>query len=185
MWLKVSGLSRVRNQRSQQRRAQCEAMACAAGCRPAHRDRRHRVRGVRAVDAGGDTLVVARVRPRSGVWRRCGRCGRRAPWYDRGEGRRRWRGLDWGTVQVVLEADAPRMNCPEHRPTVVAVPWARHHAGHTYSLASTATATSSPSIRTAPRQRDMSPTDRPISPMKRPGLVGGSGYWISVTSKFG
>ena len=81
--------------------------------------------------ADGVELVVARVRPRSGVSRRCGRCGRRAPWYDRGEGRRRWRGLDWGTVQVVLEADAPRVNCPVHGPTVVAVPWARHHAGHT------------------------------------------------------
>ena len=85
-------------------------------------------------DADGDTLVVARVRPRSGVSRRCGRCGCRAPWYDRGEGRRRWRGLDWGTVQVVLEADAPRVNCPAHGPTVVAVPWARHHAGHTLAF---------------------------------------------------
>ena len=85
-------------------------------------------------DADGDTLVVARVRPRSGVSRRCGRCGCRAPWYDRGEGRRRWRGLDWGTVQVVLEADAPRVNCPSHGPTVVAVPWARHHAGHTLAF---------------------------------------------------
>ena len=82
----------------------------------------------------GVELVVARVRPRSGVSGRCGRCGRRAPWYDRGEGRRRWRGLDWGTVRVVLEADAPRVSCPEHGPTVVAVPWARHHAGHTYAF---------------------------------------------------
>ena len=64
--------------------------------------------------ADGAEVVVARVRPRSGVSRRCGRCGRRAPWYDRGAGRRRWRGLDWGTVQVVLEADAPRVNCPAH-----------------------------------------------------------------------
>ena len=31
-------------------------------------------------DAEGETLVVARVRPRSGVSRRCGRCGCRAPW---------------------------------------------------------------------------------------------------------
>jgi transposase len=85
-------------------------------------------------DAEGETLVVARVRPRSGVSRRCGRCGRRAPCYDRGEGRRRWRGLDGGTVQVVLEADAPRVNCPTHGPTVVAVPWARHHAGHTLAF---------------------------------------------------
>jgi transposase len=82
----------------------------------------------------GVERVVIRVRARRGVARRCGRCGRKAPWYDRGEGRRRWRGLDWGTVQVVLEADAPRVNCPEHGPTVVAVPWARHHAGHTYGF---------------------------------------------------
>ena len=85
-------------------------------------------------EADGAEVVVARVRPRSGVSRRCGRCGRRAPWYDRGAGRRRWRGLDWGTVQVFLEADAPRVNCPAHGPTVVAVPWARHHAGHTYAF---------------------------------------------------
>ena len=80
-------------------------------------------------EADGAEVVVARVRLRSGVSRRCGRCGRRAPWYDRGAGRRRWRGLDWGTVQVFLEADAPRVNCPAHGPTVLAVPWARHHAG--------------------------------------------------------
>ncbi len=61
-----------------------------------------------ADEDGGAELVVARVRPRSGVSRRCGRCRRKAPWYDRGEGPRRWRGLDWGTVQVVLEAEAPR-----------------------------------------------------------------------------
>jgi len=30
-----------------------------------------------------------------------------------------------------LEADAPRVNCAEHGPTVAAVPWARHAAGHT------------------------------------------------------
>ena len=85
-------------------------------------------------EADGAEVVAARVRPRSGVSRRCGRCGRRAPWYDRGAGRRGWRGLDWGTVQVFLEADTPRVNCPAHGPTVVAVPWARHHAGHTYAF---------------------------------------------------
>jgi transposase len=42
--------------------------------------------------------------------------------------------LDWGTVTVVIEADVPRVNCGVHGPTVVAVPWARHHAGHTYSF---------------------------------------------------
>ena len=78
-----------------------------------------------------DQLLVAHVRPRARVRGRCGRCGRRSPGYDRGEGRRRWRALDLGTVQVYLEADAPRVACREHGPTVAAVPWARHGAGHT------------------------------------------------------
>jgi transposase len=78
-----------------------------------------------------EQLLVAHVRVRRRARDRCGRCGRRSPGYDRGEGRRRWRALDLGTVQVVLEADAPRVDCREHGPTVAAVPWARHGAGHT------------------------------------------------------
>jgi len=75
--------------------------------------------------------VVVAVRPRKGAARRCGRCGKRAGWYDRGEGRRRWRALDLGTVRVLLEADAPRVACRMHGPTVAQVPWARHGVGHT------------------------------------------------------
>jgi transposase len=78
-----------------------------------------------------EQLLVAHVRPRARARGRCGRCERRSPAYDRGEGRRRWRALDLGTIQVVLEAAAPRVDCPEHGPTVAAVPWARHGAGHT------------------------------------------------------
>jgi len=81
-----------------------------------------------------EQLIVAHVRARARARGRCGRCRRRSPGYDRGEGRRRWRALDLGTVQVVLEADAPRVSCPEHGPTVAAVPWARHAAGHTYAF---------------------------------------------------
>ena len=79
-------------------------------------------------DAGA---LVVRVRPRKGATRRCGRCGRRCGWEDRGEGRRRWRALDLGSVPAYLEADAPRVRCPEHGVTVVAFPWARHRARHT------------------------------------------------------
>ena len=75
--------------------------------------------------------VVAQVRPRRLNKRRCGRCGRRSPGYDQGEGRRRWRALDVGEMRSFLEVDAPRVNCPEHGPTVVQLPWARHGAGHT------------------------------------------------------
>jgi transposase len=75
--------------------------------------------------------VVVSCRLRRGVARRCGECARRCAGYDRGEGRRRWRALDAGTTRVYIEADAPRVTCPDHGVTVAAVPWARHGAGHT------------------------------------------------------
>ena len=74
---------------------------------------------------------VASVRPSKGNRRRCGICRRKCPFYDQGSGRRRWRGLDAGTVQVFLEADAPRVRCDVHGVVVASVPWARHGAGHT------------------------------------------------------
>ena len=75
--------------------------------------------------------VVVHVRPRRSTKRRCGRCGRRAPGYDQGVGRRNWRAMDLGVLICHLQSDAPRVNCPEHGPTVAQVPWARHGAGHT------------------------------------------------------
>ena len=83
-----------------------------------------------------EQLLVAHVRPRARARERarCGRCDRRSPAYDRGEGRRRWRALDLGSVQVVIEAAAPRVRCAVHGPTVVAVSWARHGAGHTLAF---------------------------------------------------
>jgi transposase len=39
--------------------------------------------------------------------------------------------LDLGTVQVLLEAEAPRVSCRQHGVTVAAVPWARHQARFT------------------------------------------------------
>ena len=81
-------------------------------------------------DDGTDEIVVS-CRLRRGAARRCGQCGRRCGGYDQGEGRRRWRALDAGTLRVFIEADAPRVACPDHGVTVAAVPWARHAAGHT------------------------------------------------------
>ena len=46
--------------------------------------------------------------------------------FDLGEGRRRWRALDFGTTLCFLEADAPRVRCRRHGVVVCAVPWARH-----------------------------------------------------------
>jgi transposase len=86
---------------------------------------------VEAVRLGGGGELVVSVRA---DWRerdRCGVCRRRCPRYDRGHGVRRWRSLDVGTTMVFLEAQAPRVGCPEHGIVVAAVPWARHGAGHT------------------------------------------------------
>ena len=58
-----------------------------------------------------DGVLVALVRPTRSRRGRCGLCQRRCPGYDQGEGRRRWRTLDLGTVQAFLEADAPRVRC--------------------------------------------------------------------------
>ncbi len=87
------------------------------------------VEGVRVDDADGS--IVVSVRPNAKARGRCGRCRRRSPGYDHGDGRRRWRALDAGTTKVFIEADAPRVRCRTHGPTVVAVPWARHGVGHT------------------------------------------------------
>jgi transposase len=79
-------------------------------------------------------LLVAHVRPTSRARGRCGICGLRSPGYDAGQGRRRWRALDLGTMRAVLEADAARVTCAEHGVVVAGVPWARHDAGHTYAF---------------------------------------------------
>jgi transposase len=89
------------------------------------------------VDEATD-VIVALVRPTRSRRGRCGICGRKRPGYDQGEGRRRWRALDLGVIQAFLEADAPRVACPQHGVVVAAVPWARHGAGFTRAFEDTA-----------------------------------------------
>jgi transposase len=42
--------------------------------------------------------------------------------------------LDFATVRMFVEADAPRVSCREHGVVVAHVPWARHGAGHTLAF---------------------------------------------------
>jgi transposase len=66
---------------------------------------------VEEIDFDDETAVlVASVRPTGSMRNRCGVCQRRSPRYDGGAGRRRWRALDAGTIQVHLEADSPRVS---------------------------------------------------------------------------
>jgi transposase len=83
------------------------------------------------VAGGGEAVLVASVRPAKRWASRCGQCLRRCPGYDRGDGRRRWRGLDLGSSRVFLEAEAQRVRCGEHGVVVAAVPWARHDSAFT------------------------------------------------------
>ena len=79
-----------------ERRAQWEGMGWVwAGLLGVERTTVERVE----VDEGAG-LLVAHVRPWRGQRRRCGVCRRRCQGYDAGQGRRRWRALDLGTVQA-------------------------------------------------------------------------------------
>jgi transposase len=79
------------------------------------------------------------VRPHVVVWVRakkrrkgtCGRCGATASWFDQGGGERWWRHIDVGYATCDVVALAPRVDCPEHGPTVAAVAWARHDSAFT------------------------------------------------------
>lgn len=85
-------------------------------------------------DSQDPGVLVIDVRPLALRKHRCGRCQRRGRYYDAGRGRRRWRTLDHGTAITFLEADAPRVRCPEHGVVVAHVPWAAHDAGHTHTF---------------------------------------------------
>ena len=81
-----------------------------------------------------DGALVISVRPKAKERDRCAHCHRRCPGYDWGEGRRRWRALDFGTSFAFLEAEAPRVSCKKHGVVVAAVPWARHDSSFTRSF---------------------------------------------------
>ncbi len=89
-------------------------------------------------ESGDPAAIIVSVRLSRRDRNRCGSCRKRCPRYDRGEGRRRWRALDLGTIQSFVEADTPRVECAAHGVTVAAVPWARHGTGHTRSFDDTA-----------------------------------------------
>lgn len=88
------------------------------------------VEGVELSEDG--SKFTARVRPTKRARGRCSVCHRRCGRYDAGGGRRAWRGLDLGTVQTLIEAEAPRVRCPEHGVVVQDVPWAK--AGSRFTL---------------------------------------------------
>ena len=123
---------RVERERRRRERQRCRQQRVGQRRMFAMWSRSQGLRGTVIEDvADADGAVVISVRPRAGERERCGKCHRRCRYRDEGDGRRRWRGLDNGVVSVYVEADAPRVCCPEHGVVVAAVPWARHDAGFT------------------------------------------------------
>lgn len=74
----------------------------------------------------GRANLVVFLRRKARSQGRCERCEVPPPWFDHGGGTRRWRHVDVGFATGELVAAAPRVNCPEHGPTVAHVSWARH-----------------------------------------------------------
>lgn len=59
----------------------------------------------------------------------CPHCGQFCPGYDRRV--RRWRHLDTCQYVTILEAEVPRLSCPEHGAMTATVPWAEPDSGFT------------------------------------------------------
>lgn len=59
----------------------------------------------------------------------CPKCGSSGPGYD--SRKRRWRHLDTCDLRTIIEADVPRMTCPEHGVVMLQVPWAESNSRFT------------------------------------------------------
>ena len=93
------------------------------------------VEGVEFNEGLGAVVIDARpYKPRSC---RCGRCGRKAPRYDDGQGTRLWRCNDLGGTKTYVRCEAFRVDCPDCGPTVRQVPWAAHGSRFTYAFEDT------------------------------------------------
>ena len=74
--------------------------------------------------------VIVKVDPGAGPFP-CPECQQPAPGYDRRPARR-WRHLDTCQLQTWIEAEIPRVECPQHGVKQIAVPWAE--AGSHFTL---------------------------------------------------
>lgn len=63
---------------------------------------------------------------------RCPECDKVSPGYDRR--RRRWRHTDICDYRTMVAADVPRVECSEHGPRTISVPWADDRMRHTTSF---------------------------------------------------
>jgi len=82
-------------------------------------------------DADGVQHLRIVARPNRWNQCRCPLCGRKCPKAGKAVARRKWRGLDFGSILVEIEGDTQRIHCPEHGCIVADVPWAYPGSGFT------------------------------------------------------
>jgi transposase len=73
--------------------------------------------------------VRVSIEPVAGTRFACPTCGKACPGYD--SRRRSWRHLDTCQFKTILEAEVPRVECPEHGVLQIRVPWAEPNSGFT------------------------------------------------------
>ncbi len=81
------------------------------------------------VDTCPRRQVAVHVERKTGAQLCCPTCGKPAPGYD--SRRRRWRRLDTCQYKTNLEADVPRVECPEHGVMTTSAPWAEPNSDFT------------------------------------------------------
>ena len=57
-----------------------------------------------------DGSIVISVHPTKGEQCRCGKCGRKSPYFDKGRGIRSWRALDWNAHKVYIQSEEPSVD---------------------------------------------------------------------------
>jgi transposase len=83
--------------------------------------------------ARDESCLTVCVGDAAGVSWPCPACGVRLPCHDRGP-ERVWRHLDLCQFRMLLRARVPRVACPHHGVSDVAVPWARGGSSHTLAM---------------------------------------------------
>jgi transposase len=78
-----------------------------------------------------DSIITLFARIPSREHSRCGICHKPCQGYDAGSEKRRWRARDVGNSKCFIEADCPRVFCPEHGVVSCWIPWARHKSRFT------------------------------------------------------
>ncbi|WGS47982.1 ISL3 family transposase (plasmid) [Burkholderia sp. JSH-S8] len=76
-----------------------------------------------------ENALIVRIGMRANARLACPQCGRRCPRYDARS--RQWRHLDTCEYRTIIQADVPRIECPEHGCVTVPVTWAEPGSRYT------------------------------------------------------